>query len=146
MHNEALPVSVRQSVFPFIVASLPVVASSVLDAYMILPLVVALSAFLLHTMTKSADLFLFAMSKQQARLAVTFPLCSFIALWVISLTLIGRGAMVNSVIGPYCILLLIACAPAYRWRAARTARRIPLWLSFSVAGTFSVVAASKYVF
>lgn len=146
MHNEALPLSVRQSALPFTVASLPVLASSVLGAYMVMPLVVALSAFLLYTMTKSADSFLFTMSKQRARLAVTFPLCSFIAVWVILLTIIGRGPMVNGIVGPYCILLLLACAPAYRWRAERTTRRIPLWLSFSATGAFAVVAASKYVF
>jgi hypothetical protein len=88
---------------------------------------------------------MFAIDKQRARLAVTFPLCSFIAVWVILLTLIGRGTIVNGVVGPYCILLLLACAPAYRWRAARTTRRIPLWLSFSAAGMFAVAAASKYV-
>lgn len=145
IHNEALPLPLRQSALPFVVASLPVLASSVLGAYMVMPLVVALSAFLLYTMARSADSFLFTLSKQHARLAVTFPLCSFIAVWVILLTLIGRGAMVNGIVGPYCILLLVACAPAYRWRAGRTTRRIPLWLSFSVAGAVAVSAASKYV-
>lgn len=146
MHNEALPLAVRQSALPFVVASLPVLVSSVLGAYMVMPLVVTLSAILLYMMARSADSFLFTMSKQHARLAVTFPLCSFIAIWAILLTVIGRGAMVNSIVGPYCILLLVACAPAYRWRAARTTRRLPLWLSFSVAGAVAVAAASKYVF
>ena len=146
MHNEALPVSVRQTALPFIIASVPVLVSSVLGAYMVMPLVVALSAFLLYTMTKSADAFLFTMSKQRARLAVTFPLCSFIAVWVILLTLIGRGPMVNGVVGPYCILLLLACAPAYRFRATRTTRRVPLSLSFSAAGVLAVSAALKFAF
>ena len=146
MHNEALPLAVRQSALPFTVASLPVLVSSVLGAYLVMPLVVALSAFLLYTMAHASDAFLFSMSKQRARLAVTFPLCSFIAVWVILLTLIGRGMMVNGIVGPYCILLLLACAPAYRFRSTRTTRYLPLWLSFTAAGALAVAATMKFVF
>lgn len=145
IHNDALPEHVRHSALPFVVASLPVFIGSVAGAYIVMPLLLAVTSYLLYTMAKSTDEFMFSFDKQRARAAVTIPLCGFIAAWTLVLTAVGRTEMMNGVVGPFCILLLIACAPAYRWKAHRQARRVPLWISFLAAGSFSVLAALAHV-
>lgn len=146
LQNDALPLAARQSALPFIVASLPVVISSLLGAYVVMPLVVALTAYQLFLLTKRTDGFMFALTKMRSRVAITMPLCGFISAWGLALALLDRRSMMNGVVGPYCILILIACAPAFRWRAARTARYLPLWLSFSLAGALALAAATAYAF
>lgn len=142
----ALPSPVRNSALPFILTSMPLMLSSLAGAFMVMPVVVVLTAFLLFQMTKSTDTYMFSFDKQQARLSITFPLCTFISVWGILLAVLGRKSMMNGVVGPYCLLLLVACAPAFRWNALRTARRVPLWLSFSIAGALALTGSLLYAF
>jgi hypothetical protein len=142
----ALPLKVRDSALPFIITSIPLMLSSLAGAFLVMPIVIALTAFLLFQMTKTTDSYMFSLDKQQARLSITFPLCTFIAVWGITLAALGRKSMMNGVVGPYCLLLLIACAPAFRWNASRTTRRVPLWLSFSLAGLLALAGSLVYAF
>lgn len=142
----ALPLAVRHSALPFLIVSLPLVVLTLAGASIVLPLVVALSAYQMFLMTKSTDAYMFSLTPMHARLYVTFPLCMFISAWTIGMSLLSSRTLTNAVVGPYVILLLIACAPAYRWNDARSARRIPLWLSFSIAGSFAVIASLAHAF
>lgn len=142
----ALPLAARHSVLPFLLVSLPLVVLSLAGAYIVMPLVVGLTAYQLFLMTKSTDHYMFTLTPMQARLYVTFPLCMFVSAWIIGMSLLSSRTMTNAVVGPYVILLLIACAPAYRWNDERTKRRIPLWFSFSFAGTFAVIASLAHAF
>lgn len=141
----ALPVKVKQSALPFALASLPILVSSLLGQYVVMPLVVALTAMLLYRITVITDKFMFTLSKGEALYSVTLPLCTFISVWGISLTLTGHYSMLNGVVGPYCLVLLFACAPAYRVNQLRTARRVPLPITFSIVGTLAVLAAVFHV-
>ncbi|MGK5033188.1 hypothetical protein [Janthinobacterium sp. MDT1-19] len=140
-----LPQKIRQSVFPFVLASLPIVVSSVLGMYIVMPIVVVMSTGLILLLTNETDAAFFEMSKTDARKFITLPLCGFIGVWGILLVLMGRGSMMNGVVGPYCVVLLVACAPAYRWKAAQVKRYVPLWLSFGFAGVLAVSASFFYV-
>ncbi len=143
----ALPLAVRQSALPFLFVSLPLMMTSITGAFQLAPLVVLLSSYQLYLMTKFTDTYMFTLNKMAARLAVTFPLCTFISIWSMLLSLLSPDKkMLNGVVGPFCLLLLIACAPAYRWSETRTARRVPLWVSFSAAGSFAVIASLVHAF
>lgn len=142
----ALPSHVRHSALPFVLTSMPITLSSLAGAYFVMPIVVALTAFLMFQITKGTDGYMFALDKMQARLSITFPLCTFIAVWGILLAALGRKSMMNGVIGPYCLLLLVACAPAFRWNSLRQKRRFPLWLSFSITGALAFAGSLAYAF
>jgi hypothetical protein len=130
-----------QSSAPFIVASLPAFICSLANANIIMPLICGVTAYQLFLKTQQTDPIFFQMTKTRARLAVTYPLCLFITIWGIALAMLGHKQMMNGIVGPFCIMLLIACAPAYRWKPSRTERRVPLWISFSIAGLIAVTAA-----
>lgn len=144
--NEALPAAMRGSAAPFILATLPVLVCSILGAFIVMPIVVALTAYQLFLLVKVTDPLLFTLDKKQSRLRVTFPMCTYIALWGIFLAMMGRSHMLNGIVGPFCILLLIACAPAYRWNALRTARRFDTRWTFSITGAIAVAAALAFLF
>lgn len=142
---ENLPQSVRQSALPWIIISLPVTIASLFGAYIVMPLMMLLSTVLLYMTTTSTDHFIFSLSKTQCRLGITMPLCIFINLWAIALALLSRKEMMLGIVGPYTLLLLIAAAPAYRWKESRSARRVPLIVSFSVAGILAFLASAIHI-
>jgi hypothetical protein len=141
---DRLPLVMRQSALPFIIVSLPIVISSLLGAFIVMPLIVLLTAYQLYLLTLRTDEFMFSLSKFHARLGVTLPLCTFISVWAFAIALVSRKAMLNGVVGPYCVLLLVACAPAFRWKESRIARRLPAWVSFTTAGGIAFAASLFY--
>ncbi|RZI40362.1 hypothetical protein EGT07_23760 [Herbaspirillum sp. HC18] len=141
----ALPQAVRYSLLPVVIASLPLVVSSMFGAYWTIPIVIALTAVLLYFTALETDKFMFQLSKVRAHIAITMPLCGFISLWGIALALADRKGIMLGVVGPYSLLLLIACAPAYRWSQARKARRIPLHFSFPAIGAVVLAGSFAYV-
>lgn len=144
-HYETLPGRVKQSALPCLLASGPMVISSLLGAYIVMPAVVILTVLLIYKLTTHTDGFMFEMTKADALYKVTMPLCSFISVWGISLAIMGRNSMLNGVVGPYCLVLLLACAPAYRWNQLRMKRRAPLGITFGVVGTLAVLASLVHV-
>ncbi|WP_395398708.1 hypothetical protein ACHMW6_00140 (plasmid) [Pseudoduganella sp. UC29_106] len=142
---QQLPKVVRYGALPHLVISLPMLIGSLLAAYYVMPVAVLLSAYLLYSQAKQSDEVVFQMSKNEARLAVTFPLCSFVSAWVIVLSAQGNAQMLNGIVGPYCLMLLIACAPAFRWKHERTARRFPLAVTFSITAAIALAASLSYI-
>jgi hypothetical protein len=140
-----LPQAVRYSLLPFVIASMPLLVSSMFGSKLIMPLVALLAVMLLYFTTLETDKFMFQVSRVRAHVAITTPLCSFISLWGIALASVDRKGMMLGIVGPYCLLLLIACAPAYRWKEARVTRRIPTRVSFSVMGAVVVFASFVYI-
>lgn len=135
----------RNSVLPYVLASGPVFVMSVTGSMLIMPLVMLMSSVLIFYIAQDMDPVIFAMTKQQSRKAITIPLSMFICIWGIIMMVVGKGQLMNGVVGPYCAVLLVACAPAYRWKATRLERRIPLWISMSLAGVLAVGASLFYI-
>lgn len=141
----SLPETVRQSALPFLLASIPMVISSALGAYFVMPLVVALTVVLIYKITQDTDSFMFGLSKKSALYKITTPLCAFISLWGLMLAFGGRHAMLNGVVGPYCLVLLLACAPAYRWNQERTNRRVSIRITFIIVGILAVLGSATHI-
>ena len=140
-----MPTHVKYSALPFLIASIPMLISSVLGAYIVMPLVVLLTVLLIFRITESTDSFMFEMSMATALYSISFPLCTFISIWGLTLAYCGRNSMLNGVVGPYCLVLLLACAPAFRWNQLRKTRRVPLRITFLVVGTLAVLASATHV-
>ena len=140
-----LPKAARQSFLPVVLASLPLTLGSTMGAYWTLPLVIVLTVALLYFTTLETDRFMFDLSKTRAHIAITMPMCGFISLWGIVLALMERREAMLGIVGPYSLLLLVACAPAFRWKQARVMRRIPLHYSFSIVGSIVLIGSFSYV-
>ena len=117
-----------------IFASLPVVLGTLFMPLVLSPAVVLLSEGLLYIATKKADPMIFGMSRLSAYASITMPLCGFISLWGLGLAAVGRKPVMLGVVGPYALLMLLACAPAWRWQRERMSRRVPLKYSFPIVG------------
>lgn len=135
----------RNSVLPYVLASVPVFVMSVTGSTLVMPLVIFMSTVLIFYIAHDMDAVIFSLTKQESRKAITIPLSMFICIWGIVMVIIGKGQIMNGVVGPYCAVLLVACAPAYRWKATRLERRIPLWISMSLAGMLAVGASLFYI-
>lgn len=144
-HYANLTPKIRNSALPYILASLPIVIMSITGSIIVMPLVILMSVVLIFYIAQDMDQMIFSFTKQQARKAITIPLTAFICAWGITLVLLSEGRMMNSVVGPYCGVLLVACAPAYRWNINTAKRRVPLALSLSLTGLVAVAASFFHV-
>lgn len=137
----ALPAVWRESFLPLALASAPLLVGSAYAPSWMLPLLLVLTAVLLYQTAQTTERFMFQLDKVRAHLAITMPLCGFISVWGIALALAGRREVMLSVVGPYGLLLLLVCAPAYRLSQARTQRRVPLHYSFSAFACCALLAS-----
>lgn len=137
--------SLRNSALPYILASIPIVILSITGTIIVMPLIILMSTVLIFYIAHGMDEVVFLFTKHEARKAITIPLTLFISAWGITLVILAKGHMMNGVVGPYCAVLLVACAPAYRWNVNRTTRRLPLWLSLSATGILAISASLFYV-
>ena len=135
------PELVRQSFIPFALASLPLVVTTACLPRLLAPLAMLLAIVLLYEVARFAESAMFAVGKLRSHLAVTMPLCGFVSAWGLALAMVGRPYAMLSVVGPFSLLLLLACAPAFRLREARTTRRIPLRYSFPVLAAIAWLAS-----
>lgn len=140
---ERAPASVRQSFLPFALLSIPLLIGTALAPVWMAPLIEVLTMVLLYQVAESAESTMFAVDKIRAHLAVTMPMCGFISAWGIALALAGRPMLAFVVVGPYSLLLLLACAPAYRLSDARATRYIALRHSFPVLAALAFLASLK---
>jgi hypothetical protein len=141
---DKLPEKLKNSVAPFVIATIPLFIFSLFGIFFLMPVVVALTAIVVYFLVQRMDEILFSFDPQKARMAVTIPLCTFISIWAFTLAIVGRGKMLNGIVGPYCLILLIACAPSYRWKSNRKKRLVPTIISMSLAGILSFIAACYY--
>ncbi len=144
-HYQKLPEATRHSLLPWVIISMPVVLDSLVGSLLVMPLMLILSSYMLYLSTEKTEKYIFTLSKMQCRIGITIPLCTFISLWGICLATLGRKEMMLGIVGPYSILLLLCAAPAYRWRAARTTRRIPLKISFTITSIVVFLGSLTYI-
>jgi hypothetical protein len=142
---QKLPEASRHSLLPWVLISVPVVLNSLAGSLLVMPLMVLLSSYMLYLSTEKTESYIFNLSKMQCRVGITIPLCIFISLWGISLAYLGKKEMMLGIVGPYSALLLLCAAPAYRWNSKRTARRVPLKISFMITGGFVFLGSLTYI-
>ena len=140
-----LPEHIRKSFLPWFITSIPVIIASILCPYSFMPLIVLISIILLYQVTQYTDTFIFELSSMEAKTRITLPLVALIPLWTILLAWFSRKEMLLGIVGPYVSILLLCAAPAYRMKATRMKRIVPLSVSFSILALFTMVASLNYI-
>lgn len=140
-HYARLPTNLRNSFLPYALSCLPLVVSSLFAPIWFLPIVVPVNAYLLYGVAKAGDSALFSLDKVSAHFAVNMPLCAFVSCWGLALAALDRRAVMLHVVSIFCLLLMMACAPAFRFNLKRAERHIPLRASFVVLGIIASIAA-----
>ncbi|WKB50513.1 hypothetical protein [Eleftheria terrae] len=130
-----LPVAARESLLPVVLASVPMAIGTAFAPTWLIPVVLLLTFVLLHEVTAETERFMFKLDRARAHVAISMPLTGFVSLWGLCLAGAGRRDVMLSVVGPYCLLLLLVCAPAYRLFQARQQRRVPLRVTFPVCAS-----------
>lgn len=144
-HYNALPQPMRQSILPWVITSIPVIISSLFSAYQAMPVIIAITVYLLYLVTNHTDTFIFNLTAKEARARITMPLVTLIPAWGVLAAFLSRKEMVLGIIGPFAGVLLLCAAPAYRLKMTRMKRYVPLELSFGLVGIFLVIASLNYI-